>query len=158
MYRWWGSSEDSERQASERDQRSARRIIASQQKVLSESEDEEYKECDLSKSFLINVDGGDSIVASDDEDTSPETSAIMVAFEDENGTDGDNALGNALRSLEKLEWQTNDLAWYFNRVEIRMGVANVKKNYTKFQVLSEIIPSKVQDQVKPWPLLSKVCF
>ena len=72
----------------------------------------------------------------------------MVAFEDENGVDGENALGNALRQLEKLEWNTDDLPFFFNRAEIRMKIANVKKNYTKFQVLSEIIPTKVQDQVK----------
>ena len=73
---------------------------------------------------------------------------IMVAFEDENGVDGDGALGNALKQLERLEWNQEDLPFFFNRVEIRMGIAQVRKNYTKFQVLSEIIPSKVQDQVK----------
>ena len=77
-----------------------------------------------------------------------EPEPIMVAFEDENGVDGDGALGNALKQLERLDWNQDDLPFFFNRVEIRMGIAKVKKNYTKFQVLSEIIPTKVQDQVK----------
>ena len=74
---------------------------------------------------------------------------VMAVFEDENGTDNDGALGSALRSLERLEWDDNDVQWFFNRCETRMGAAGVKKNYTKFQVLSEILPKKVQDQVKP---------
>ena len=72
----------------------------------------------------------------------------MAVFEDENGTDDAGALGNGLRSLEKLEWNESDLAFFFNRVETRMGSAGVKKNFTKFQILSEILPTKVQNQVK----------
>ena len=72
----------------------------------------------------------------------------MPAFEEENGVDGEGALREALRSLEKLEWDANDIEFFFNRCETRMQVANVKKQYTKFQVLSEILPKKVQDQVK----------
>ena len=72
-----------------------------------------------------------------------------MTFEDENGKDTDGALGAALRSLERLEWDANDVQWFFNRCETRMSAAGVKKNYTKFQVLSEIIPKKVQDQMKP---------
>ena len=75
--------------------------------------------------------------------------APPVPFEKENGEDDANALREACRSLEKLEWDENDLPFFFNRAETRMKVAGVKKNYTKFQVLSEILPKKVQDQVKP---------
>ena len=71
-----------------------------------------------------------------------------MTFEDENGTDEAGALGNGLRSLEKLEWNDKDLPFFFNRVETRMGSAGVKKNFTKFQILSEILPSRVQNQVK----------
>ena len=75
--------------------------------------------------------------------------AAAVPFEQENGTDDANAIREACRSLEKLEWDADDINFFFNRAETRMKVAGVKKNYTKFQVLSEIIPKKVQDQVKP---------
>ena len=73
---------------------------------------------------------------------------VMANFEDENGTDETGALGNGLRSLEKLEWDEKDLMFFFNRVETRMASAGVKKNFTKFQILSEILPSRVQNQVK----------
>ena len=72
----------------------------------------------------------------------------MAIFEDEDGTDGAGALGNALKSLEKLEWDDNDIPFFFNKAETRMKIAEVKKNFTKFQVLSEILPKKVQDQTK----------
>ena len=69
MHRWFGSSQDSEKQAAERDQRQARRILKQQQQQLltleSSSEDEDYAECDLSTSFIPIVDG-----AGDDDDMS----------------------------------------------------------------------------------------
>ena len=40
---------------------------------------------------------------------------IMVVFEDENGTDSEGALASALRLCEKLEWDQNDLQFFFNR-------------------------------------------
>ena len=75
--------------------------------------------------------------------------AAVVPFDREDGEDDAGSLREACRSLEKLEWDINDLQFFFNRAETRMKVAGVKKNYTKFQVLSEILPKKVQDQVKP---------
>ena len=75
--------------------------------------------------------------------------ARMAAFEDENGTDDAGALGNALKSLEKLQWNEADIKIFFNKAETRMTVAGVKKNFTKFQVLSEILPQTVQDECKP---------
>ena len=60
MHRWFGSSHDSDRQASERDQRHARRILQEQQQLLNlDDSDDEYRDCDLSSSFLLNVDGVD---------------------------------------------------------------------------------------------------
>ena len=75
--------------------------------------------------------------------------AAPVIFEDENGADDAGALREACQSLTKLEWDNNDVKWFFNRAETRMKMAGVKKNYTKFQILSEIIPKLVQDEVKP---------
>ena len=69
-------------------------------------------------------------------------------FDVENGEDEAGALREACRSLEKLEWDDNDLAWYFNRCQTRMKIAGVKKQFTKFQVMSEILPTKVQNEIK----------
>ena len=73
----------------------------------------------------------------------------IVNFEDEDGTDDANAMQEACRNLQRLEFEHNDLDFWFNQVEIKMSAVGVKKNFTKFQVLTTIIPKKVIDQVKP---------
>ena len=78
----------------------------------------------------------------------PPPPAIMVNFEDENGTDDDKALQNGLRHLKDFSWEPNDLEFYFNQIETKMQSNGVKKQYTKFQILADIIPRKVQDQVR----------
>ena len=73
----------------------------------------------------------------------------IVDFEDEDGADEAGAMQEACRNLQRLEFEENDLSFWFNQVEIKMSAVGVKKNYTKFQVLSTIIPKKVIDQCKP---------
>ena len=68
MNRWFGTSQDSQQQASERASRAARRTIASQvvPLVLSDSEDE-YRDCNTSNSNIFGgLDGADDIVDDDD--------------------------------------------------------------------------------------------
>ena len=55
MNRWFGSSQDSDRQASERNRRAARRTIASLQNIASDSDDE-FGDANQSLSNL-NLDG-----------------------------------------------------------------------------------------------------
>ena len=81
-------------------------------------------------------------------DAMPDPPAI-VAFEDENGTDDQRALQEACRNVERVEWDDNDVAFFFSKVEIKMSAVGVKKQYTKFQVLSTTLPKKVEDQLKP---------
>ena len=83
---WFGSAQDSSRQASERDQRSARRTVAEQQKILqqTEEEDEEYLDCDLSNTTFPNLDGGNTPEDSEDDTEMPGDAAIVM-FEDESG-------------------------------------------------------------------------
>ena len=45
---------------------------------------------------------------------------IMPAFEDENGVDDAGALKEACTSLQRLEWDDNDLGFFFNKAETRM--------------------------------------
>ena len=73
----------------------------------------------------------------------------MTNYEDENGTDVGEALSKAINALNNFKFQTDDLDFYFNQVEIKMQSSGVKKNFTKFQVLASIIPPEVQNQVKP---------
>ena len=66
----------------------------------------------------------------------------------EGETEADTALDNALRQLRGKEFEEDDLKFYFNQVEIKMRTAGVKKNYTKFLVLTSILPRKVTDECK----------
>ena len=64
MHRWWGSSNDSAKQASERDQRAARRTINNLNlNPLSSDDEEDYLECDTSiqNTSIFNVDGADDL-------------------------------------------------------------------------------------------------
>ena len=74
---------------------------------------------------------------------------VVVNFEDEDGENDQNAMQEACRNLQRLEFEENDLDFWFNQVEIKMSAVGVKKNYTKFQVLTTIIPKKVINQCKP---------
>ena len=73
----------------------------------------------------------------------------MVNYDSETGADVGEALQAACRSLKGYEFDQSDLDFYFNQVELQMRTNGVKKNYTKFLVLSSILPVKVRDQVKP---------
>ena len=74
---------------------------------------------------------------------------IMVNFEDENGVDDDRALQEATRVLRSYEWDACDLNFYFGQVEIKMASVGVKKQFTKFQALSTILPRNVIEEIKP---------
>ena len=82
----------------------------------------------------------------------------VVPFDEQNEADDPGALREACRSLEKLEWDDTDIGFFFNRMETRMGIAGVKKQFTKFQVCSEVLPKRVQDEVKSILTLSEVEF
>ena len=61
MNRWWGGKDDSDRQADERNQRSARRTISQLPvPVLSSDDDAEFADCDTSGLFG-GVDGADDL-------------------------------------------------------------------------------------------------
>ena len=79
-------------------------------------------------------------------DNMPDPPAIN--FEDENGQNDDRALQEACRSLDRLQWDDNDVKFFFAQAEIKMAAVGCKKQYTKFQVLSSIIPPKVVNEVK----------
>ena len=82
------------------------------------------------------------------EDEMPEDE-VVVDFEDENGADDARALQEACRSLERFQWDHDDLSFTFNQLETSMASVGAKKQYTKFRVLSQILPKKYIDQLKP---------
>ena len=72
----------------------------------------------------------------------------IVNFEDEDGVDEAGAMREACSNLAKLEYDPNDLKFFFKQAEIKMSAVGVKKNYTKFQILTNILPKRVIDEVK----------
>ena len=79
--------------------------------------------------------------------------ATMTNYDEQTGNDAAGAMADACRSLKGYEFAENDLEFYFNQIELQMQTNSVKKNWTKFLVLTSILPPRVRDQVKP--LLSK---
>ena len=72
----------------------------------------------------------------------------VVNFEDENGEDANGALREAIQAVAKVNWDDNDLRFVFKKLEIAIAAAGAKKQYTKFQVISTILPKHVEDEVK----------
>ena len=72
----------------------------------------------------------------------------IVNFDDEDGQDDASAMQEACRNLQRFAWDANDLKFTFQKLEIKMSAVGVKKQYTKFQVLSTVIPKAVEDEVK----------
>ena len=70
----------------------------------------------------------------------------MVNYDSETAEDVGEALQAACRSLKGYEFEQSDLDFYFNQVELQMRTNGVKKNYTKFLVLSSILDD--QDKTK----------
>ena len=106
--------------------------------IIYEDSEEEVIEGDIvqvAENLKVNADN----MANDD----------IVNFEDEDGQNEEGALREACRNLSNLAFQENDLDFWFNQVEVKMAAAGVKKNYTKFQVITTIIPLKVTNMVKP---------
>ena len=72
----------------------------------------------------------------------------VVNFEDENGTDEARALQEATQALKSVHWDITEIRFFFNQLDIKMAASGVKKQFTKFQALSTILPKEVQDEVK----------
>ena len=62
--------------------------------------------------------------------------------------DGPNAMENAERKLKAVVWDRSDLSFFFGQAEIKMKSAGVKRNFTKMQVLTTILPKNVIDECK----------
>ena len=91
-------------------------------------------------------------------DPPPAAMPDVIPFETENGVDDARALQEACGNLKLLQWDDADVKFFFQQAEIKMAAVGTKKQYTKFQVLSTIIPKKVQDEVKDILVMSEAEF
>ena len=75
--------------------------------------------------------------------------AVMVNYDQEDGVDEANAMQSAVAAVKHIKWDQNDLPFFFKQVEIKMKSNGVKKNFTKLEVLTTILPPRVTDEIKP---------
>ena len=73
----------------------------------------------------------------------------MVNYDEANGTDAAGALKDGIQQLKSLEWDKDDLGFIFNQIEIRMETSGIKKQWSKLQALTTILPKYVIDELKP---------
>ena len=73
----------------------------------------------------------------------------VVPFESEDGADDASAFQDACRNLSRFTWDQEDIEFTFAQIETKMASVGVKKNFTKFQILTTLIPKVVTDAVKP---------
>ena len=85
-------------------------------------------------------------ILDDSGETMPDNAAVN--FEDEDGVDTAGAMREASANLAKFNWDSEDLLFTFQQIEVKMSTVEVKKNWTKFQVLSTVLPKNVQEEVK----------
>ena len=142
MHRWFGSASDSDKQAAERNNRAARRTINSLPVINSDSDDD-YRDCDLSKSFIANVDGADSLDGSSSEEDPP----VMAKFEDENGVD-DTDYYKKLASVSKRTFNSKEVSFWFTSFETSLKHIGVKSQWAKREVLHSLLPEDVEIAVK----------
>ena len=91
-----------------------------------------------------DASGGQGQLGADNVEVMPD----IVNFEDENGADTAGALREGIQAVSKVNWDDNDLKFVFKKLEISMSAAGAKKQYTKFQIVSTILPKHIEDEVK----------
>ena len=151
MHRWFGSAADSSKQASDRDQRAARRTINSLDLQLSEDE-EEYQDCDVSinNTSIFNLDGQVDEDLDEDPDIMALTAAQLAAeklkpFEDANFPDDDEAWKKELR----VKFEKHDVEYWFNTVEGQMKKFGINSQWSKKDAIVTVLPDDVIEECKP---------
>ena len=82
----------------------------------------------------------------------------VINFEDENGADTAGALREGIQAVSKINWDDNDLKFVFKKLEISIAAAGAKKQYTKFQIVSTILPKHIEDEVKALLVMQETEF
>ena len=75
--------------------------------------------------------------------------ARMPNYDSLNGVDDDKAMQNATAALRNFKFMEDDLTFFFQQLEIKMKSNGVKKNFTKLEVLTTVLPVHVINGIKP---------
>ena len=153
MFRWPGGKSDSDKQASERSQRAARRTISSLNLNPCSSEDEEFKECDTSfnKSNIFTLDGAEELSGSEEETDIMVLTAAELAAEKAKPVDTANFPDDpdAWKKELKLKFDANDVKYWFNSVEGQMKKYGINLQWSKKDSILPLLPEEVIEECKP---------
>ena len=163
MNRWWGSKSDSQQQASQRDQRAARRTISQLNlNPLSDEDEDNFEDCNTSinnTSIFANLDGQ---ADSDSEEDSQVPEAIMpltpaelaaqkaLPFEDSDYPDHEDAWQKEI----KIKFD-KDVRYWFNTVEGQMKKFGINSQWSKKDAIVTLLPENVTEECKPILRLSQ---
>ena len=153
MNRWWGSAEDSDKQAGDRNSRAARRTIR-RQTVVSSSDDEEHFFNANESISIPNLDGAD-----DETVDEASTSAIMAPTPEEaelarqralpvDQADFDNDADSWKKEI-KLKFNINDVTYWFNSVEADMKKFGINKQWDKKDSIVPLLPDSIVEECMP---------
>ena len=147
MSRWFGSVQDSDRQASERNQRAARRAIASFPVISSGSEDE-FGDCETS--IHLQVDGADDDI--EENMAAAELARQKALPVDESNYENDP---EAWKKEIKVKFDINDVEYWFNTVEAQMKKFGINEQWDKKSSIIPLLPESVVEECKPLLRLSQ---
>ena len=156
MNRWWGNQADSSRQASERDQRAARRTIASLN-INPTSDEEEFADCETSINLSnLNLDGNGDIDSTNNSvveegETSSATMPDEVPFDMENKDDD----AEAWKKDIKVKFDRHDVQYSINAIESAMKKNGINKQWSKKDAMVTVLPDDIIEECKPILRLSE---
>ena len=75
--------------------------------------------------------------------------ARMPNYDALDGVDDDKAMQNATAALRNFKFMADDLTFFFQQLEIKMKSNGVKKNFTKLELLTQVLPVHVINGIKP---------
>ena len=150
MQRWFGTQADSDRQTADRNSRAARRTIAQQPTIPSDSSGDEYNDCDTS--LIFGVDGADDV---DDSSAEMAVTAQQAAAElarqralPIEDSDFDNDPASWEKEL-KLKFDAHDVEYWFNQTESQMKKYGINRQWDKKDAIIPMLPAEIVEEVKP---------
>ena len=152
MNRWWGSSDDSQRQASERAGRAARRTIRNLDLNIL-SDEENFEDAETSFNFAnLNLDGQgeDDLETSSTstpavEPTQPAANMPATPFDMESKDDDSEAWKKDI----KIKFDRHDVKYFFNAIESEMKKYGINSQWSKKNALVSVLPEDIIEECKP---------
>ena len=144
MNRWFGTTDDSEKQASARNQRAARRTIAKLSIPTSPSvSDDDFNDCETSFRHNLDGEGGEP----DDMDADQAAAAAAAELNrqrslpvDESDFENDP---DSWKKEVKAKFDPHDVTYWFNTVESQLKKHGINRQWDKKDAIVTILPDNI---------------